>query len=128
MIKYVTPLLLIVCLFENIQVQGQDVLVPYKKGNRWGYADSTGTLKIAADYDQVEFCRYGRCKVFKNNLTGYIDEKGTPIIPVVYEECTPLMGYFLVRQAGKAGIVDGNGRAIVPLTFDKVEGLRDDFF
>lgn len=102
-------------------------LVKYKE--KFGFVDNIGTVTIPLKYDSI-YCggEYGRIwqrsdlmAVSKNGQWGYIDRSGVEVVPVVYErvEAGALSEhnynkYDRVVKHGKMGLIDFNGRLIIP--------------
>lgn len=75
--------LLLAAAPETLQAQKLPELIPYRKGDKWGYADSTGKIVIAPTYDGVSFFRYDIAIVGMN--TGHsciINKKGDTLYSV----------------------------------------------
>ncbi len=82
--KFFTPLLALL-ISTHLSAQQDPILVPYKKGALWGYADTTGKILIAPEYNKVEFFSEGKAIVTKNEKLGFINTKGEVIIPVEFD-------------------------------------------
>jgi WG containing repeat len=52
---FLTWILLFFLILTVLQSNGQEVLFPYRKGNKWGFADENRQLKIPSIYDKVAF-------------------------------------------------------------------------
>lgn len=75
-------------------------LIPYRKGNKWGFCDKNKNIKIE--------CRYGKVRPFKEGLAavtydgdypkwGFIDKNGNEVIKCRYKKVTPFSnGYSCV--------------------------------
>lgn len=124
--RHLILLLLMACFAGRTEAQ-KTILIPFKSGKQWGYADTTGTLKIQATYDKVEFCRDGYCQVYKDGLTGFVDPQGSALVSILYEACVPFQNHINAKLNGKWGIIDWQGRIVVPLDFDNVKWLSNDF-
>jgi len=69
----------------------------------------------------------------ENGKWGYIDEKGTVMIPPIYEGCCfdyfygvctqhfSSNGLCVVKKGGKFGIIDAKGNEIIPFQYDNIE-------
>lgn len=124
--------LILLCFLALIVTAGSaqndnTILIPYQSGTKWGYADTTGTLRIPGIYDNVDFCRNGRCQVYRDGLTGFIAMDGSPIMDVLYDELTATGNHILAKFKGKWGLIDTKGSIVVPTEFDKVAWLSKDF-
>jgi hypothetical protein len=58
----------------------QGPLIPYRKGNLWGYSDSTGRVVIAPKYELAGQFFRDRAWVKNNGLFWYIDPRGKRVI------------------------------------------------
>jgi len=57
-------------------------LIPYRKGDLWGYVDSAMNIKFPIEYDRVERFDMGIAQITKDRKTGLINEKLEVLIPV----------------------------------------------
>jgi hypothetical protein len=103
-------------------------LIPYRKLGMWGYADSTGTIRVEAKYQQVEFFRNGVARVMLNNRWGVLDEQGKEVVPPQYEKMEQFEGILAgVSKDRKQGVINNKGKVVVPVQFDSATPLRDAF-
>jgi hypothetical protein len=79
---------------------GQQVSIPYKIGNQWGLADTSGHIILAPQYDGLEY-------------TGY------------YTSSNVSSCYFLAKKNGKTGLL-ANGRLILQPLYRRI--LVDSLF
>jgi hypothetical protein len=63
---------------------GQTTLIPYRQGNKWGYATRDSQLVVKAKYSEANNFYFGLARVKKGNKYGYIDETGKLFIPQKY--------------------------------------------
>lgn len=91
-------------------------LIPYRKGNLWGYADSTKRIIIEPKYAWVSFYRSGYAVVRMDSLSGVIDEEGSTVIPFRYRSIYPLSlrGYWVFSTNGLSGVIDSTGNNVLP--------------
>ena len=115
-------------LYESLQVFSDSVLVAEKEG-RFGLIAFSGKPLTEFIFDQVGQLSVNRALVVINNLVGYIDKKGSVVIPPKFELFPNFLkrgqfsgAYALVSLKGKMGVIDQSGKVIVPLTFS---GLGD---
>jgi DNA-binding transcriptional regulator/RsmH inhibitor MraZ len=115
-------------LYESLQVFSDSVLVAEKEG-RFGLIAFSGKPLTEFIFDQVGQLSLNRALVVINNLVGYIDKKGSVVIPPKFEVFPNFLkrgqfsgAYALVSLKGKMGVIDQSGKVIVPLTFS---GLGD---
>jgi serine/threonine protein kinase len=69
-------------LFQEISAQNPDetiesVLIPFRKGDKWGFSNKYKKLIIEAKYDDVESFSEGLARVTLNGKKFYIDKNGT---------------------------------------------------
>lgn len=91
--------LLVACLVGAVLVAGMPgpaagELIPYfrleSRQKRWGYADSTGRLVIAPQYEAAtRFRDDGLAEVRRQGLWGMIDAQGREVIPLRYRRLFP---------------------------------------
>ena len=83
--------------FNGNELQAKDVfpnnkLFAKQIGNKWGFVDNSGNLKVQNEYDMVtEFNEYGFAGIKLDDKWGVIDENGNIIAEPVYEleNCSP---------------------------------------
>jgi hypothetical protein len=77
--------LMIAWAFFSFQVGGQEMLVPFKKGELWGFANRSGKIIIPPKYTDVKhFDSNGLARVERNGYFGKIDSTGNEIIPCIF--------------------------------------------
>ncbi|HTF02398.1 MAG TPA: WG repeat-containing protein, partial [Bacteroidia bacterium] len=99
-------------------------LIPYRKGDLWGYVDSTKKIIIEPVYDNVEFFEFGRAVVQKKGKQGVIDPSGKTVIPFLYNELEAglVSGYWRARLMGnKFGIIDSTNKFSVPAIYNELQ-------
>ena len=70
----------------NKNVIGDNKLYAYKKGDKWGFADSNDKIIVEPKYDLVtEMNKYGFAGIKKNDKWGVIDETGKVILTPTYK-------------------------------------------
>jgi hypothetical protein len=67
-----------------LQGFAQDVLIPYRVKDKWGYASPDGTLRIPAQYDQCGLFENGYAAVNKGRMEGAINAKNEVVVPFDY--------------------------------------------
>jgi hypothetical protein len=82
----------------------QTILVPYRKGQLWGFADTLGKQVCEAKYDQV---------YFKNELRQF-DEVDFP------------ENYFIIKKGNKTGVF--SDKEIIPPQFEKIRCVDKSYF
>jgi hypothetical protein len=99
-------------------------LIPYRKGAKWGYADSTGAIVVKPVYSAVSHGGSKVCHIVQlNGKYGVLDSVGKKITELTYDKITFLqdgMGLITTRN-GKMGLMDHTGNFLLPNIYDKVE-------
>jgi len=60
---------------SNTKEEAIAMLIPYRKGDKWGYCDWNKKIVIPIQYDDVDFFREGLARVEINGKYGYIDKR-----------------------------------------------------
>ncbi|MDZ4839506.1 MAG: WG repeat-containing protein [Bacteroidota bacterium] len=85
----------------SLNAQKLPALIPYHDLNEvWGYADSTGKIKVKPKYDKAEALNKGFAKVKLGDKVGLINEAGKELIPVNYETIDDISEGFVVAYTG----------------------------
>ncbi len=128
-------LFLLVALFINLGlIQSQKInldLIPFRDGNKWGYHEFKGSMRIEAKYDTTTF--FVNCHsthpllglVKQNNKWGIIDVFDNTIIPIIYDKLElPLYGYdslIIASINGKFGIINHDNKTVVPFKYKWIQ-------
>lgn len=96
----------------------------FKKANRWGLLDLDGRVVLEADFDQgIQRCDDGRLVAFRNKEWLYFKADGSPLQPpdgrLIDGACGGTPPYTL-KIGDKFGLVDADGRPLMPVQFDAV--------
>lgn len=90
-------ILLVLLLAFTIPVFAQDPdlsLIPYRKGDLWGYAANDKSIFIKPQYAEADFFYEGFAVVKKGDRYGYIDKTGKVAIPFKFYSAKPFrFGY-----------------------------------
>ncbi len=122
--------LLLLFLLACCAAQARHALVPYVDGAKWGYADSNGKVVIAPKWEAAGFFENGRATVYSNGDRCIIDTRGKYIIPPWRHwngELYPAFkgAHYNARgKDGKYGIIDGNGKEVIPCIYEKTDGNK----
>lgn len=93
-------------------------LIPYRKGNLWGYADSNGTLVIGPKFESADMEYYGLLVVKLNGKWGVINPKGDCIIKPEYRQFNfynaDTIGGLIIAQTESSGyeLFDRRGKLL----------------
>lgn len=107
--------LLIGFLLFSIYMHAQvPQLVPYRKGDKWGYADFNKKIVIQPVYDGVAFFKGPSAAVTIDTVLYLIDEKGRRISYKEYDDISDFNdGYAAVKQNGLFGFINNKGTEVV---------------
>lgn len=80
--------------FEDAQPFQEDGYAAVKQGGKWGFADTTGEIKIACQFDDARSFHQGLAAVKSGDKWGYISTAGEMVIePVFYSAKSFCDGY-----------------------------------
>jgi len=113
---------LIFFFYFNPFCSSQLVLIPFRKGNLWGYADTLGVIQVKPVFDKADFFNYTQnfSKVFKNNKVSLMNHHGKLLFPFSdkYEQYSD---YYIVKQNGKKGIYTRQGIQLHGFEYSSLE-------
>ncbi len=107
-------------LMGAVSLQAQE-LIPYRKGDKWGYCTPDKKVVIQPKYDRAWPFREDLARVELNGKYGFIDRTGREIVPPKYDDAWSFseglarvgigkrQGFFI----GKYGFIDRTGRETV---------------
>jgi serine/threonine protein kinase len=98
-------------------------LIPYRKGNKWGYVDRDLKIKITCIYEAAKPFSEGLAIIKKNGKSGFIDKNEREVeVAWNFSEGLPSS-----CKNGKWGLIDKKGMEVIPFqfedAFDFSEGL-----
>jgi len=70
----------------SIQQVEPSILIPYRKGEKWGFSDYKKSIIIECIYDEVKTFKNDYAAVKLDANWGYIDVHGNTVIPFYFEE------------------------------------------
>ena len=86
-------------------------LIPYRKGDKWGYCDWEKNIVIPATYDEAFPFDNGLAQVTFQGRYGFVDVAGDAVVDLAYDEVQPFCnGLARVQRAGKYGFGDARGK------------------
>ncbi len=78
-------------------------LVPYRQGDKWGYASPDGKVVITPKYAEAGWFSEGYAAVKSGTKYGYINRGGTLVIPAKYTVAKSFRKGFLPRMGKEGG-------------------------
>ena len=104
---------------ENKKLVLEKQLIPYLKGNKFGFIDYGKNLIIEAKYDYAAQFVEDLALVELNGKTGFIDKTGKEVIPLKYDHAEPFSeGLADVMLKSKHGFIDKTGKEVIPFKYD----------
>lgn len=98
-------------------------LIPYRKGEKWGYCNRDKKIVIPCKYDETAPFENGLAQVCLNNKWGLIDKTGKEIVVPTYKNIYKFQknGLAVVMNDDyKQGIIDKTGKEIVPCKYPEI--------
>ncbi len=122
--------IILLTFWANLLIAQNDVLVPFKSDNHWGFIDKNGKIQIDATFDFVaQFDTFGFTMVEIDKKAGIINKKGETIIPVEYELVKVLSNdLFMVKLKGRWDIRNPANELIIENVGGNVKMLSDGYF
>lgn len=123
-------LILFLLTLQSLHLAAQQLpeLIPYRKGKLWGFADSTGKIRIEPQWDGVEFFEGDYAHISAGGKNGLINRKGEVVVKPDYligEEIAP--GYYRIGGEQK-GVINRKGQVIVKPVYESVMAIAPGFF
>ena len=104
----------------------QNLAVFSKKG-KYGLIDVTGNVVLKPTFEDMG--KSGLLIPFKQNALWGLLEKEKVKIAAEYDACIPLeKGFLLLEKSGKQGIIDRNGKWIVPCEYNSIKWVSQGYF
>lgn len=89
------------------------ITIPFRKGDCWGYADTSGKIVIEPAFEETGVFRLGRGKIKENGLYGFIDHRGNIVIEPEFSDAGDFeWGIARVTLKGIALTIDRTGVAV----------------
>src|SRR5450830_2178046 len=129
-LKVILPIVIVlVLLFSSFAVYqmirtraGKDekvvALIPYRKGDKWGFCNRDRKMVIPTVYDSVYLFSEGLAPVHLNSKWGFVDTKGTMVIPAVYDDGGSFIeGLAFVVLDGKCRFIDAKVTIVIQAVY-----------
>ncbi len=104
-----------------------------KKNGKWGVVDDENQQLLPFNYDYIEYAwdksanNESNYIVVQNDKFGKVSETGDEIFSCLYDGITTWVEYgpdgHYVMIGGKAGLIDYNGKVVIPIEYDGVQSL-----
>jgi hypothetical protein len=104
-------------------------LIPYRKGDKWGYCDINKKIIIPVKYDFAKLFQNNFAVVGLKGKAAVIDCSGKKIIPFIYDEIEIFSdGFIKVRSIDKYGIFNNYGIEITQIIYDEIKTFEHNCF
>jgi WG containing repeat len=105
----------------------QEGMAVVRRGNNYGYIDTSGKLKIEALYNRAEPFSEGRAAVYKDGACGYISASGDQVSEFSFTRCQDYSdGRAIVLQGSrKTGLVDQDGKLVIEPGMNRLLGFSE---
>ena len=101
-------------------------LIPYRKGDKWGFCDRNMKIVIEYVYDKVDKFSEGLAMVKKDGKYGFVDKKGNEKVPCIYFEAWKFLEDLArVKEDNKWGFINKNGNKTVPCIYDYAQKFSE---
>lgn len=119
-------------LVGTTEVGLSESYLAYREAGKIGVMNLEGQKIIGANYDRIEelSSKHGHFKYFEGDSCGLLNRDGSRGFPAQYSNivATQNPNRFIVLKNQKTGVVDQNGKIIVPLDYDYIQYGHDCFF
>lgn len=109
--------IIILLIAFSLPVFAQDAdmtLIPYRKGDLWGYTKAQKEIVVKPEYEEANFFYEGYASVKKAGRYGYINKEGKVVIPFKFFTAKHFQfGYFEKTGTKKAEEENGNNQKTV---------------
>ncbi len=103
--------------YDKLYTTGSEKVLFTQLEDKYGLINLCTKLEVTPQYDQIDLYNCNLALVRKNNLYGFIDEKGKEIIPCQYHEAESFSEDRAVvkkTKKGKKFVIDKKGKSITP--------------
>ncbi len=101
------------------QASTDSALIPFRKGDKWGYSTRDKKLVIPLTFDDARQFSEGLAAFEINGRWGFIDTTGRQVVPPKYESVFPFFkGLSRVYLKPRCQLIDKAGTEIIPSLYD----------
>jgi hypothetical protein len=136
------------CAFCVNTLSAQTDLIPFRKGNLWGFSKPDKTIVSPCQYDEVRFFVNHKALIRKGLLYGLVDETGREIypcksyIPIIYHcgrakvakkiatlphDAHTGHGRVLTKIFNEYGFIDEKGTEIIPCIYHEANDFHENY-
>lgn len=107
----------------NVKSSNNNPLIPFRKGEKWGFSDCKKIIKIPCIYERTETFYQGYAEVsIDYNKVGVINELGDIIVPLEYHSVSLVINesiFIVQNEHNKYGLYK-NGKLMFDVIFDYI--------
>lgn len=101
---------------------------------KWGVLDSNFQVRIPIKYESLEIIFPNIIAARENNKIGFINQDGKVISPFLYDWIEPFEDIYMKQYANglaqvgigeKTGLINGYGKLIIPVKYDKIDDFSN---
>ncbi len=94
-----------------------------------GLIDREGIIKLKSIYRSIEIGRDNKVKIQASHEWFSITEKNEIMNRFSADELIPIQeNFFIIKEAGKYGLIDNNFKTVCPVRYDLLTPISDDLF
>jgi len=113
------------CQYQMLDSRAREGLITFRKDGKYGYMDSTGAIKIQAQYKFAQFFKEGLGRVGMDSTVGFINTSGEIVISTVYDGIyLPSDGLLVAQRNGKWGAMDIDEKIKIPFKYDVLQTFK----
>ena len=122
-------IILPLCLLDiqNLVAQSDTLLpdlIPYRKGDKWGFCNQKKEIIIQCKYDSVFLFKEGMAKVKLNGLGENFDNAD---VKGITSDTTEKFDQSISKYNDKYGFINKNGKEVVALNYDEANDFSEGF-
>ncbi|MEO9257744.1 MAG: WG repeat-containing protein [Crocinitomicaceae bacterium] len=105
------------------------LFLPYKSDEKWGFINQSGTIVIPAGFDGVDFFHEGIAVVSLNDKLGYINKSGNTVIKPQFDEANAFSNGVAVFQKDNGyGLLDRSGVVLLDPIYKDISLCSENLF
>lgn len=108
------------------EVAAKNILVPYRDGDRWGFARPDGSILVEPTYDRTYVYADGYGRTFLGELSGLVAPSGELLLPPTYSN----IGDFeeglaaVYTSNGQQGFINTSGKVVIATVYDEAYSFQ----
>jgi len=118
------------CIYDELSVFKNGHAIAKKYNERF-YIDENNNRypQLQNTYTSIgHFSENGYAIVSQNQKKGIINDRGTEIVPPIYDYIEESKNHFIAKQNSKFGVYNKEGKIVIPFEYSFIESLYQYFF